>query len=290
MKRFRFVFLLVLTGFVLATSAQINPKHILDTIPSDKGPIVLFKNHAWEYLEAIPIMFDPELDTTGICDTGWITGHLYALNGMKPDSIQDTVLLLVNNQQPFHPPLPEFDLIRGFRYTHKGLDMRLKTGDTVRAAFDGVVRYARYNHGGYGNLVIIRHYNGLETFYAHLSKIKVKENQTVYAGRMIGLGGSTGRSVGPHLHFEVRYQDVPLDPVRLIDTDSCRLISSYLPIKKEVFYPTDWDHEAVYHKIRLGNTLGHLASKYHTSVKEICAMNKIRTTTVLRIGQVLRVR
>jgi LysM repeat protein len=181
-------------------------------------------------------------------------------------------------------------LFRGFMYTHKGLDIKLNKGDTIVSAFDGVVRYSKYNRGGFGNLVIIRHFNGLETYYAHLSKSLVKVNQVVKSGDPVALGGSTGRSRGPHLHFEVRYQDIPLDPMRMIDIDNGKLISSTFPVTKKVFYPNDYNVNAVYHKIRKGDTLGSLSKKYHTSVKEICAMNKIKSTTTLKIGRTLRVK
>ena len=100
---------------------------------------------------------------------------------------------------------------------HHGVDISLKTGDMVYAAWSGKVRYAKFNKGGYGNLVVIRHYNGLETFYAHLSKLLVLPNQDVVAGDPIGLGGNTGRSFGPHLHFEVRFYDIPINPEHIID-------------------------------------------------------------------------
>jgi murein DD-endopeptidase MepM/ murein hydrolase activator NlpD len=181
-------------------------------------------------------------------------------------------------------------LFRGFTYTHKGLDIKLNKGDTVRAAFTGVVRYAKYNRGGFGNLVIIRHYNGLESYYAHNSKLLVKVNQVVKAGDPISQGGSSGRSRGPHCHFELRYKDIPLDALRVIDFDNQKLIAASFPVTKKVFYPNDYDANAVYHKIHNGDTLGRLAKKYHTSVKEICAMNKLKTNTKLKVGQTIRVR
>jgi LysM repeat protein len=228
-------------------------------------------------------------DSSGLMAEGWNNNQIWGFSRMSPDSIADTVLPLICNDRGFCMPV-EGKFLRGFMYTHKGLDIRLNTGDTVCAAFDGVVRYAQYNRGGFGYLVILRHYNGLETYYAHLSRIKVKVNQVVKAGETVGLAGSTGRSRGPHLHFEVRYKDVALDPMRMIDYDNGKLISGNLPITKKVFYPNDHDINAVYHKIRSGDTLGALARKYRTSVKEICAMNKIKTTTTLKIGRVLRVR
>lgn len=115
---------------------------------------------------------------------------------------------------------------------HRGLDLYLVTGDTLVSSFDGVVRYARFNEGGYGNCVIVRHLNGLETLYGHMSAINVKENQFVKAGNLIGLGGTTGRSDGPHLHFEMRYKDFSFDPYFVIDKNTNQLLSDTAFINK----------------------------------------------------------
>ncbi len=106
---------------------------------------------------------------------------------------------------------------------HHGIDLHLNTGNNVYAAFDGIVRYAQYNKSGFGNCVVIRHLNGLETVYAHLSRIHVPLNGFVKSGDIIGLGGNTGRSQGPHLHFEVRYKDFSIDPEWLIDLSGQQL-------------------------------------------------------------------
>ncbi len=106
---------------------------------------------------------------------------------------------------------------------HHGVDLPLKIGDSVYAAFDGVVRYAQWNKSGYGNCVIIRHRNGLETLYAHLSKIEVSPNQYVSSGEPIALGGNTGRSFGAHLHFEIRYKDFSIDPESIVDFNTQKL-------------------------------------------------------------------
>ena len=288
MRYFFILFLLFLSPFY--GFSQRNIPNIIDTVETDSGAVILYRNHTWEYLENEPVMMSREEDSTGLFSHSWINDQVFAYMGAtKRDSIKDTILSLICNTHSFHAPIVA-RIYRGFSYTHKGMDLSLKKGDTVRATFDGVVRYAKYNRGGFGNLVIIRHFNGLETYYAHLSKLKVTANQVVKASDVIGLGGSTGRIRSPHLHFEVRYKDIPLDPQRMIDFDANKLISSTLPITKQLFYPADYDGKAVYHKIRSGDTLGLIARKYHTSVKELCAINKIRVGTPLHVGRSIRVK
>ena len=287
MKFFTCIFVLLIT-FPFLSFSQRNIDAIVDTVETPEGPAILYKNFTWEYLQDEPVMLSQEDDSTGLFTAQWVNDQIFAYR-LKPDSIRDTVIILNNNGRIF--TLPVYGkLFRGFMYTHKGLDIKLDKGDTIKAAFDGVVRYARYNRGGFGNLIILRHYNGLETYYAHLSKMLIKVNQVVKSGDPIALGGSTGRSRGPHLHFEVRYKDIPLDPLRMIDYDNQKLISNVLPVTKKVFYPNDYDVNAVIVKIKKGDTIGKLAKKYHTSVKEICAMNKIKPNTTLRIGRSIRVR
>ncbi|MBQ9253702.1 MAG: peptidoglycan DD-metalloendopeptidase family protein [Bacteroidales bacterium] len=124
----------------------------------------------------------------------------------------------------------------GWRWgrAHTGVDIALNTGDKVYAAFDGVVRVARYN-GGYGNMVLIRHYNNLETLYGHMSVLKVKPGQKVRAGDVIGLGGSTGKSTGPHLHFECRILYACIDPEWIVDIKNNKLKTKVLKIDKSYF-------------------------------------------------------
>ena len=285
-----FLFFIILVLLPLKGISQQNIPNIIDTVETDSGAVLLYRNHTWEYLENEPVMMFSEDDSSGLFSIGWINDQIFAYMGAnKKETVRDTVLSLVSDTRTFN--LPVYGrLYRGFKYTHKGMDISLKKGDTVRAAFDGVVRYAKYNRGGFGNLVIIRHYNGLETYYAHLSKLKVMVNQVVKAKDMIGLGGSTGRSRSPHLHFEIRYQDLPLDPQTMIDFDNNKLISPRFPITKKVFYPSDYDGKAIYYKIRSGDTLGRIAKKYHTSVKELCAINKLKPNTILQVGRSIRVK
>ena len=168
-----------------------------------------------------------------------------------------------------------------------GTDIALRTGDTVRAAFDGVVRIAQRN-ASYGYIVILFHRNGLETYYAHLSKMLVSPCQMVKAGEPIALGGNTGRSRGSHLHLEVRYLGAPLDPQYLIDFGEGKLLRDSLPICKTTLYGVSYS-DAMYHKVRQGETLSSIARKYRTSVARIRVLNNMKSTRI-RTGSTLRVR
>jgi len=280
--------LLALIFVPIMSFGQRNVDAVVDTVETKNGTVLLYKNYTWEYMENEPVMMSIEEDSTGIFSNQWINDQIFAYK-IQRDSIRDTLLVLVDSLHPFILPIYG-KLFRGFSYSHKGLDIKLNKGDTVRAAFNGVVRYAKYNRGGFGNLIIIRHYNGLESYYGHNSKLLVRVNQVVKAGEPISLGGSTGRSRGPHCHFELRYKDIPMDPLRIVDFDNRKLISACCPVTKKIFYPNDFNVNAVYHKIKNGDTLGHLAKKYHTNVKEICAMNKIKTNTRLKVGSTIRVK
>lgn len=183
---------------------------------------------------------------------------------------------------------------------HRGVDIALKVGDPVHCAFDGVVRIAAF-HGGYGNLVVVRHYNGLETVYGHMSKIKVKPYQKVKAGDIIGLGGSTGHSTGPHLHFETRFFYEAFDPEWLLDFKTYTLRTQQLYLDKTYFgitrprnkrqkmsYKADISivpernypdrskkpaKEKKYHYTQKGDTWKKLAKKYKTSESQLHHLN-----------------
>lgn len=174
------------------------------------------------------------------------------------------------------------------RRMHYGLDVKVERGDTIRAAFDGKVRYVSYQRRGYGNYVVIRHPNGLETLYAHLTKKLVDENEVVKAGDPIGLGGNTGRSTGTHLHFETRLLGKALNPALMFDFPNQDVTGDtylYLKPKKKVYDPNDPD---TYYKVRSGDSLGRIAARKGTTVKNLCKLNGITTKTILRPGQVLR--
>ena len=174
------------------------------------------------------------------------------------------------------------------RRMHYGLDIKVERGDTIRAAFDGKVRYCSYQRRGYGHYVVIRHPNGLETHYAHLTKRLVGENEVVKAGDPIGLGGNTGRSTGPHLHFETRLLGKALNPALFFDFPNQDVTGDtylYTKPKKKVYDPSDPD---TYYKVRSGDTLSRIAARKGTTIKNLCKLNGITTQTTLRVGQVLR--
>jgi murein DD-endopeptidase MepM/ murein hydrolase activator NlpD len=172
---------------------------------------------------------------------------------------------------------------------HYGIDIGLNTGDPVKSAFEGMVRFAK-KHGGYGNVVIIRHYNGLETVYAHLHKIKVKPGQIVEAGQVIGTGGNTGRSFGSHLHFEVRFKGKPINPNQIISFKNQCLHSDVIVLektKKNTFQA--FPENAIIHEVEPGETLSIIAQKYGTSTKKLRELNQLSSKAYLRKGQKLRV-
>lgn len=193
------------------------------------------------------------------------------------------------------------------RRPHYGTDINLETGDTVVAAFDGKVRIARFIHG-YGNVVIIRHNNGLETVYGHLSKILVQPEESVGSGMVIGLGGNTGRSFGSHLHFEVRYLGKAIDTEDLIDYAKGEVKNNEFILYKEDF-DAKYDLRKIHaHKVskshtrprstgagkghlvvvRKGDTLERIARRNHTTVQALCKKNGIKKGKALRVGQKLK--
>lgn len=172
---------------------------------------------------------------------------------------------------------------------HNGIDIDLNKGDKVSAAFDGMVRVAK-KFGGFGNVVIIRHYNGLETVYAHLSKIKVKPGQVVVAGQVVGLGGNTGHSTGSHLHFEVRFKGVPVNPKYLISFNEQKLLCNELVIKKSKWGLAAYPKNAKFYTIEKGDTIFEVAKRFGTSTASIKRINGFTNGKVrLKVGQQITV-
>ena len=182
------------------------------------------------------------------------------------------------------------------RRMHRGTDLKVQVGDTIRASFDGKVRIKSFERRGYGYYLVIRHPNGLETVYGHLSKFLVNENQIVRSGDAIALGGNTGRSTGSHLHFETRFLGKDINPEEIIDfasgtphKDEYVFHNIKINGKKSNIYSTSADAVAV-HRVKKGETLGLIAGKYGTTVTELCNLNGISKTSTLSIGQPIRFR
>ena len=172
---------------------------------------------------------------------------------------------------------------------HYGIDLRLKIGSPIYSAFNGVVRISQYSPS-YGNVMVVRHENGLETLYAHLSKRLYKPGQRIKAGQKIGLGGNTGRSTGPHLHFECRYLGEPIDPKLIIDFEEGILKGKELEVSKETFSYLMKLRKKKYHSIKRGETLSAVSRRYKVTVGNLCKMNGLSKNSTLRIGQRIRVR
>ncbi|KAA6324257.1 Murein hydrolase activator NlpD [termite gut metagenome] len=180
------------------------------------------------------------------------------------------------------------------RKMHSGLDIKVSIGDTIVAAFDGKVRIVQTERRGYGKYIVIRHYNGLETVYGHLSEQLVKENQEVRAGEVIGLGGNTGRSTGSHLHFETRFLGIALDPALMFNFPEQDIVAdSYVFVrnganKGGMKNSMAGDNAIRYYKVKQGDSLSEIALRQGISVDILCELNRISKKTVLRPGQILR--
>lgn len=173
-------------------------------------------------------------------------------------------------------------------YNHNGIDINLRRGDKVSSAFDGVVRFAKWENG-YGYVVVIRHPNGLETLYAHLSKIKVKVGERITSGDVVGLGGATGNATGNHLHFEVRLKSKPINPRYLIAFDDQKLISDTLIFKSGrmgwAAYPPDKKEYIV----QKGDTIFEVAKRFGISAKTLAEQNCINQWLRLKPGQIITI-
>lgn len=231
---------------------------------------------------------------------------------------------LVINLRHFCMPTPSRVITSNFGSRwggqHKGLDIKVYIGDTIRAAWSGKVRVVRYEARGYGNYVVIRHPNGLETIYGHLSKQLVEENQEVRAGEPIGLGGNTGRSTGSHLHFETRLCGVALNPALFFDFRAQDITADTYTFRSDTYKSEGAEatrlrgkvgngsytpemvrgHAAPeepmamapegksFHVVAKGETLSSIAAKRGVSIEQICRLNRLSKNSKLRPGQMLR--
>ncbi|MCX7954486.1 MAG: M23 family metallopeptidase [Bacteroidales bacterium] len=178
---------------------------------------------------------------------------------------------------------------------HTGIDISLKNGDTVFSIMEGKVRFCGY-YKGYGNVVVIRHSNGLESVYAHLSKIFVKNNKYVESNFPIGLGGSSGKTTGPHLHFELRFLGIPIDPLEIIDTENMDILTTFLIINKDFlktkYKPLQYKNSQSpeFYIVKKGDNLFKIARKFNTNVDTLLKINKLNSKTILRINQKIRIK
>ncbi|MBP5373698.1 MAG: peptidoglycan DD-metalloendopeptidase family protein [Bacteroidales bacterium] len=307
--------------------SQVNRgSHYADTLDTGNPAVkvVLYNNGTYRYIRDIKAAQSDQVFTEF-----WDTRAVNPYN-QTPEPIPDRFSLWIVDTLDSYccpnktHPRSQFGYRHGRR--HQGIDLPYPSGTPVPATFDGKVRISSYI-GGYGNLVVIRHANGLETFYGHLSRRDVQAGDWVSAGDIIGLGGSTGRSSGPHLHFETRYRGAAFDPAWLIDFETGTLRHRLLKIRSWYFNPnqryvqsvddedeifrTDEEDRLLaeeqarkeaaeraaaeaaamrYHTVREGDTLSSIARKYNTSVRALCQMNGMKQTDILRVGRRLRVR
>ncbi len=211
------------------------------------------------------------------------------------------VLLLTDDEQNcgYHHPIGEKTLRRYFGWVtspfgwrdgraHNGVDLELHYWDSIYNMFPGKVRMAR-NYAGYGKVVVVRHYNGLETLYAHMSKIKVKEGQEVEAGELLGHGGQTGNATGTHLHLEMRFKGVPLNPAHIVSFTDRDVIADTLVLKKMRRTYIAYPYGMEFHVVERGDYPYRVAKRYGISIEKLCELNGITKHTRLVVGQKLRV-
>ncbi|MEI7978376.1 MAG: M23 family metallopeptidase [Bacteroidota bacterium] len=257
----------------------------------------------WDYLRPRNFTFDtlnaPARQYYNFWDTVVINPYKEDLKLMN-----DTVVIpLITDGCGFHPPaIGDLSSNFGFRRWgrrakfHFGVDVKMDVGDPVYAAFAGVIRIAKKS-ADYGYMVLIRHENGLETLYAHFSQLICYIGQHVSAGDIIGLAGSTGRSTGPHLHFEVRFKGEKINPNLVVHFPSGSLLADTLQIDRSCFKHL-YEVKAAklklkipkYVKARKGDTLYKISREYGVSVKKIARLNKISKKTKIKKGRRIRLR
>ncbi len=252
-------------------------------------------------------------------DSSWVKAteyysiwDAYSLNPYRSDvsQLKDTLRITLFDTvkgQNWAEPVPKSFITsqfgkRGYRW-HYGVDLELDVGDSIKSVWDGIVRLTNWDGGGYGNYVLVRHYNGLETLYGHLSDIQCTVGQIVQAGDLLAKGGNTGRSSGPHLHFEVRYQGVPINPMDIFDFNNHTIASPDYFISPETFdylgrrvsrssgdsrgYKT---RKVYYHSVRRGDTLSSISDKYGISISTLKKLNGMGRSNSLQAGKRLRIR
>ncbi|MGY6648430.1 peptidoglycan DD-metalloendopeptidase family protein [Wenyingzhuangia sp. IMCC45574] len=271
----------------------------------------LYGQHAIKFktLDTLSYPFDTIVTSVAINNytTSW-SNTTY--NPYKKNSVQFPIHISFKDSL-YHSPIPRKKVITSRygwrnRRAHKGIDIDLITGDSVFAILPGKIRYVKY-HSGHGKTIVVRHENGLETVYAHLSKYLVKVNDTVKKGQVIGKGGNTGHSTGSHLHLEVHYKGVSINPEILFSFDESNKIrqqNNWVP----KYWATPYFHRStrqskiqlyaskneaiaseaktkIFYTVKRGDTLSRISHKYSVSIASICKTNAIKPSSVIKIGQ-----
>lgn len=263
----------------------------MDTIPKD---LIAEINVAISKLKSTNMVVDKTKFLAADIYTGWEINKLFPekdLLKLKKDSTIMINLKADGQDDYFHPFNGPITSFFGWRDStqHNGIDIDLNRGDKVAAAFGGMVRIAK-RFGGFGNVVIIRHYNGLETVYAHLWKIKVKPGDVVSAGQIIGLGGSTGHSTGTHLHFEIRYKGVPINPKYIVSLSEQKIVAEQLIIKKTKWGLAAYPPDIKFYTVEKGDTIFEIAKRFGTTTTRIKQLNGMSTGRVrLKVGQAISI-
>jgi murein DD-endopeptidase MepM/ murein hydrolase activator NlpD len=241
-----------------------------------------------------------------LVDSVWITAFEYFSNWdtKKVDiynfdirEFKDSLVLKLYDEKIGESwKMPMTDVLVNSRFgprwgrMHGGVDLDLNTGDAVYSTFDGIIRVKSYDRYGFGYYYVVRHKNGLETLYGHLSKHVMEVGDEVQAGDLLGKGGSTGRSTGPHLHYELRYRGLYFDPEIVYDFEKNQILKQELLVDKKLFGHVAKARAAAYHRVKRGENLGTISRRYGVSISQITKLNGISTRSILRIGQSLRVK
>lgn len=280
-------------------------KQLLANAASSKDQIKIIEQNT--FIDLLENELEPELD---IYTEGW---NSKSVNPFKESDVPDLQVIDVTGYVMPHKGLltSPYGYRKKFGRMHKGVDIGIQMNDTIYAAFDGKVRLTAYEGRGYGNYVILRHPNGLETVYGHLNKHLVKPDDVVRAGDPIGLGGSTGRSTGPHLHFETRFMGYAINPSAIFDfanhtthTDEYTF-SKKTYTKARNFAPThnrgemakddantykSGSKEISTYVVQKGDTLNKIARAYGLSATSLRKLNNLGTNDVIKIGQELKLK
>lgn len=235
-------FLFILTVFptwlfsqeVYNEDSLLTDLQIVDTNFYNGEEIYVFNDKSWEYADQFNVVEKVKTSVVEGClsfnekdlyEKNWKNHKTFSIVYNLKGAV-DTVLLKTSGAvKPVDYRCNSEFKIRWGRW-HQGNDFACKIGTPVKSVWGGKVRYAQMNHGGFGKLVIVRHPNGLETYYAHLNGFNVKVNDYVDPGQILGWVGTTGHSSGPHLHFEVRFMDNPFDPELIFGSDSVAVCSA----------------------------------------------------------------